>query len=487
MSSITASVAVAVSASTGGLPSARQRRGDLEVGRAEVVAPLRDAVRLVDDEEATGCARRASRNRGVDEPLGRGEDDARGAGGDAPSPRPRSRPRRRELLSCDGGDAELAQLVALVLHQRDQRRDDERGAGQVQRGQLVAQRLAGAGRHDRERRLARQHVLDHRCLALAQVPEAEGAAQQLREALSPGRGRRSIGSGATRRRRHGEGRGRHGQGQGGPAGQCARPRTPPWRARHDACPAHEPSLPCCPTTLILPSPCRRRHCRPRRRILAACHRRSTTRAGRSIRRRFASRPATRLRPSPFDDGAGSERAAPQVRSAPPAHLRLARERPGRRRHAARPGLGQRLRCPASGASASATASPTSAPTASACATRPSCSASARSRSRRRTRTSGSARARTATCRRPAATRAAASSTAITPSGASRGRRQVRAHARVRRRAAAHPEARRGRPGGAGRHAAAARDGAGDDRAPARHDLRPRRQRGVRAQQQARSA
>ena len=64
----------------------------------------------------------------------------------------------------------------------------------------------------------------------------------------------------------------------------------------------------------------------------------------------------------------------------------------RRRHAARPGLGQRRRRRASAASATATASPTSAPTASACARPPSCDASAPSRSRRRTRTSGSARA-----------------------------------------------------------------------------------------------
>ena len=70
---------------------------------------------------------------------------------------------------------------------------------------------------------------------------------------------------------------------------------------------------------------------------------------------------------------------------------------------------------------------------------PSCGASAPSRSRRPTRTSGSARARTATCRPPAATRAAASSTATTRDWrAGARRRQVRAHARVRRGAAAHP-------------------------------------------------
>ena len=52
MSSITASVAVAVSARTVGLPRRGSGAADLEEGRPEVVAPLRDAVRLVDDEQA---------------------------------------------------------------------------------------------------------------------------------------------------------------------------------------------------------------------------------------------------------------------------------------------------------------------------------------------------------------------------------------------------------------------------------------------------
>jgi hypothetical protein len=38
------------------------------------------------------------------------------------------------LLSCTAATPSLAQLVALVLHQRDQRRDDERRSRQQQRG-----------------------------------------------------------------------------------------------------------------------------------------------------------------------------------------------------------------------------------------------------------------------------------------------------------------------------------------------------------------
>ena len=48
-----------------------------------------------------------------------------------------------------GGDP--LQRVDLVLHQRDQRRDDQRQVIADQRRQLVAERLAGACRHHDER------------------------------------------------------------------------------------------------------------------------------------------------------------------------------------------------------------------------------------------------------------------------------------------------------------------------------------------------
>ena len=153
MSSITASVAVAVRARIVGLPRRGSGAADLEEGGAEVVAPLRDAVRLVDDEQADRMRRDEVEEGGVGEPLGRREDDLRRAGGDRLLG-------GVDLVGADravqlhGGDAELAQLVALVLHQRDQRRDDQRRAGQEQGGELVAERLAGAGRHHREGRLA---------------------------------------------------------------------------------------------------------------------------------------------------------------------------------------------------------------------------------------------------------------------------------------------------------------------------------------------
>jgi len=47
----------------------------------------------------------------------------------------------------------------------------------VQRRQLVAERLAGAGGHDRKRVASGKHALDHFPLSGAQAPQAEPAAQ----------------------------------------------------------------------------------------------------------------------------------------------------------------------------------------------------------------------------------------------------------------------------------------------------------------------
>ena len=96
-----------------------------------------------------------------------------------------------------------------LLHQRDERRDDERRAGKEKRRQLVAERLAGAGRHQRQRRLAGYDVGDDRVLGLVQPLQPEGAAQQSGQArpprcdrriASPERGRHAVGSARSRLR-----------------------------------------------------------------------------------------------------------------------------------------------------------------------------------------------------------------------------------------------------------------------------------------------
>jgi hypothetical protein len=55
------------------------------------------------------------------------------------------------------GHATAIELVHLILHQRDERRDDERGPGQQERGKLEAERLARPGRHHRQHVVPVEH------------------------------------------------------------------------------------------------------------------------------------------------------------------------------------------------------------------------------------------------------------------------------------------------------------------------------------------
>ena len=108
---------------------APRARAELEVGGPEVVAPLaRCSAPRRPRTAPMRCGRSASQRTGSAEPLRRDEHDPLVAVGDALQ-RARLLARRGSaLLSCGDRDARLAQRVGLVLHQRDQRRDDERDA-----------------------------------------------------------------------------------------------------------------------------------------------------------------------------------------------------------------------------------------------------------------------------------------------------------------------------------------------------------------------
>ena len=78
-----------------------------------------------------------------------------------------------------GAHAQRGQRVDLILHQRDQRRDDDADAGPDQRGDLVAERLAAAGRHEHERVAAGDDVLDDLGLLAAERVVAEDALENV--------------------------------------------------------------------------------------------------------------------------------------------------------------------------------------------------------------------------------------------------------------------------------------------------------------------
>ena len=151
MSSATCGVAVAVEATIASRAEPARGVGEAEVVGPEVVPPLRDAVRLVDDEQPDPRLPDPLEEPGRGEALGRDVEQPQLA----PTPRASSAARfaRRVLLGVDERDrpgARALERLDLVLHQRDERRDDERQVVAHQRRQLVAERLARAGRHDDE-------------------------------------------------------------------------------------------------------------------------------------------------------------------------------------------------------------------------------------------------------------------------------------------------------------------------------------------------
>ena len=72
-----------------------------------------------------------------------------------------------------GGDALAVERVHLVFHQRDERRDDEGQAVELQRGELVDERFSRARGHDGERVLFVEQGLNRLLLSRAEGGEAE--------------------------------------------------------------------------------------------------------------------------------------------------------------------------------------------------------------------------------------------------------------------------------------------------------------------------
>ena len=70
------------------------------------------------------------------------------------------------------------QRIDLIFHERDQRRHDECDAVENHRRQLIAERLAAAGRHDDDSVFAFEDRADHFALAFAKVFEAEVLAER---------------------------------------------------------------------------------------------------------------------------------------------------------------------------------------------------------------------------------------------------------------------------------------------------------------------
>ena len=154
MSCRTRSVAVAVKAAIGTSAKSRAQPMELAILGTEVVTPVRDAMSLIDDQRGNAVRGLQARQDfafelGLQRPLGSDVQQLELA---ALEPRETPRHLRAFERRVDERrvDAVVLEQAHLVLHQRDQRRDHDAYAGAEQGGQLEAQRLAAAGRHDRE-------------------------------------------------------------------------------------------------------------------------------------------------------------------------------------------------------------------------------------------------------------------------------------------------------------------------------------------------
>ena len=150
-------------------------RRELQIVGTEVMAPLRDAVRLVDRKKRDLRLTELREEALVVEALGRDIQQlqasvAQAAGNGPHLIRGEARVEPRRL------DALAREQVDLILHQRDQRRHDDRHAFEQQRGQLVAEALPRPGREDGEGGAAREQRLDDLLLARTErrVSEARG-------------------------------------------------------------------------------------------------------------------------------------------------------------------------------------------------------------------------------------------------------------------------------------------------------------------------
>ena len=161
-----------------------EHRAQHPVVRAEIVAPLGHAMRLVDREQRDFRAfeqRLEPRGRsafgGDIEQIERAAAESLGGGGVVAVGRGHR----------GGADARGRGRTDLVMHQRDQRRDDDGRARTGERGNLVAQALARARGHQRKAVLAGHHPRNHRFLLPAKAGKAESAAQDIVEIGGKGR------------------------------------------------------------------------------------------------------------------------------------------------------------------------------------------------------------------------------------------------------------------------------------------------------------
>ena len=131
MSAATCGVAVAVEATIDLRPEPARGVGEPEVVGPEVVPPLRDAVRLVDHEQADVGAAQALEEARRGEALGRDVEQPHVPGRRLLDHAPVGRGVALRVDEPDAARRHALERLDLVLHQRHQRRDHERQVGRA--------------------------------------------------------------------------------------------------------------------------------------------------------------------------------------------------------------------------------------------------------------------------------------------------------------------------------------------------------------------
>jgi hypothetical protein len=155
---------------------AADRTHRFEVRRPEIVAPLADAVRFIDDEQIDVGMTQHRSELGGGELFRCGEDEL-----DAPPPdfgaRALNVAGRHGTVDLHSRQSKCPQLFELIPHQRNQGRHHEGHSGLDEGWSLVAEGLAGAGRHDGKGVPAGEHRVDHGALPRPELADAENPAQ----------------------------------------------------------------------------------------------------------------------------------------------------------------------------------------------------------------------------------------------------------------------------------------------------------------------
>ena len=160
----------------------RERRGrDAQLGSdtreapvvgPEIVAPLADAVGLVDHETRGREAAKHLAEGCAPEPLGRDVEQLEASGGQLLF-HPRALGWEERGMERRRGNALRAQPVDLVFHQCDERRDHDGGSIQQQRGELEAEGLPGPRRHHGHEVAPLEHCEGGLPLARAELAQTE--------------------------------------------------------------------------------------------------------------------------------------------------------------------------------------------------------------------------------------------------------------------------------------------------------------------------